>query len=256
MSFTLPWAIGIPLFVLLGLTMGSFATVLLERLPKNASIGGRSQCPHCHGTLRIFDLVPIFSYLWLLGKCRTCSARISPRYPLTELASAIIFTGAFLWTDGTLFAALGLAISAWALFVIVLFDAYTQLIPDALTLVAALGAATYRLQTTEWTLLLSAALVGLCVIGAQWLLSRGRWVGSGDVLLAGAIGLLMGSWEQMLVALFIAYILGGIVAAILLLKFGTKARGMKISFGPFLVMGGMVSFFFAEYFLQFFPPLV
>ncbi len=249
----LPPVIGIPLFVILGLVMGSFATVLIERVPMEQSIGGRSRCPHCGTQLRIIDLIPLLSFLILRGRCYRCSTPIGLRYPLVELASTTIFVVAYVVAGGLWFLSMSLALTLWALLVIAIIDLRTKLIPDVLTLAVAIAGFLSSYMTGAPSPLV-AALVGLGFTGFLWIMGRGQWMGSGDALLAGAIGLFVGSWEKMLVALFTSFVLGGFIALVILLNKRSQARGMHIPFGPFLVVGAVVGFFFGDILIQYVLP--
>lgn len=219
------------LFSIAGLVLGSFGNVLIARVPHGKSIGGRSACPGCNRTLRVVELMPVVSFLLQRGKCRGCGMRISWQYPLVELAAACLFLAAALLETSVL-ASVGLGIGLWGALLVAVVDLRTQTIPDIFTLLVFLGALLRWLPqgVIPWL----PALVGLAFFGLQWLLSRGRWVGSGDMLLAAALGALVGTWQLLVLLLFIAYILGALTASILLLR---KQRRLAehIAFGPFLV---------------------
>jgi leader peptidase (prepilin peptidase) / N-methyltransferase len=120
-------------------------------------------------------------------------------------------------------------------------DVSTQTIPDTLTALLAAGGLALHLPGAIVPALLAGA-VGGAFLGVQWLVSRGRWVGSGDVFLVGALGLFLGRWEYVLVALGAAYIVGAVYATGLLVAHGDKARGMHIPFAPFLIAGALLAY--------------
>ncbi|TSC80541.1 MAG: leader peptidase (prepilin peptidase) / N-methyltransferase [Candidatus Peregrinibacteria bacterium Gr01-1014_25] len=232
----LPPLAGVLFFVLaiaLGLVLGSFGTVLSHRLPRGETIGGRSRCPSCGRVLTAFELIPIVSYLMLGGRCRGCGRRISAFYPLVELASAAVFAVAIIETGAAPLHTLALGMALWALMLIAVTDARTQKIPDALTGILAVAALGHRFFLDD--LRIDGAFAALAVLGAQWIVSRGRWVGTGDLFLAAAIGLLVGSWAHALIALGLAYIIGAVFAAGVLLR--RPVLGQRIAFGPFLALG-------------------
>jgi len=236
---------GIPLllFAVCGVVLGSFGNVLLHRLPTDSSLGGRSRCPHCSHPLGIRDLVPVLSYLWLRGKCRFCQARISLRYPVVEIASGFLFLAALVHTDGQMLPGALLGIALWLFFLIAIIDGTTGLIPDALSIPlilvsAAFGFAVGRVE-------LGAIILGVAWFSVQWLLSRGRWVGSGDILLGAAIGFLAGSWHRVLLSLGLSYVLGAAFALALLLR-GKRTGKDRMSFGPFLAAGTTLAVFFGD----------
>ncbi len=246
--------------VLLGLVLGSFGNVLIFRLPEGKSIGGRSRCPHCKRTLGIIDLVPVLSFLLLRARCRTCRGAISFQYPLVELASGLLFLYAFQAAftapspHAFVMAAL-LVVSLWLLLLIAVTDARTSLIPDALSvplvLCAFLRAALFWSPVPHdlWPvfpfLLLQGAVISAGFFALQWLVSRGRWVGSGDIILAAGIGFLLMDPSLVIVAIGLAYILGAAFACMLLLM-GRATRKTQVPFGPFLAAGTFITILFGE----------
>ena len=136
-----------------------------------------------------------------------------------------------------------LALALWALLFIALSDATTQSIPDVLNgalLLAAIASAVLH-GTLDWR----APFIGLGFLGGQWVLSRGAWIGSGDVFLGIGMGVLLGEWRLMMLALFASYILGALyVSLLLLLK--KKKMADYTAFGPFLVMGTCVSLWWGQ----------
>lgn len=225
------------LHAVIGLVLGSFGSVLVGRVPKGESIGGRSHCPHCHATLGPIDLIPVLSFLALRGRCRRCKAAISWRYPLLELASAGIFLGVFLAWSLPLLASMLLGVCLWLFLLIAVIDAEYQGIPDVLNIALLVCAVALRLVPSNLAPLEAGAIIlPVAFFGAQWLLSRGRWVGSGDIILGAGIGALTGTWWLTLAALAFAYIIGAVVASVLLLT-GQKSRNDHIAFGPFLAIG-------------------
>lgn len=239
-------------FVLVGVCLGSFGNVLIDRLPVGRSLVGRSRCDGCHRALSPLELVPILSYVVLRGRCRTCGTRIPVRVPLVEIcsgiiaaivmvqygnaaaANAVIVEGGREWP---LFQVL-LLVGLWALFIIAVIDLRTRTIPDVLTLtVAAAGLSLHWLQSGFIPIV--PALIAGGFFAVQWIVSRGRWVGSGDIFLAGAIGILLGTVTATVWMLLLSYIVGAAVAIVLL---ATKhlRRGDMIPFGPFLVLAAFL----------------
>ncbi len=156
------------------------------------------------------------------------------------------------YTSFQFFPAAALSIVFWAMLLIALIDLRTSTIPDVLTLVLVLAAIAYT-YFTYGTFTVTGGLAGASFMGVLWLGSGGRWVGSGDVFLAGALGLFVGHWPFMALALMASYIVGAFVAIILLASrlIGRKAH---VPFGPFLIFGALAAFFFGDaIFLQVFP---
>jgi prepilin signal peptidase PulO-like enzyme (type II secretory pathway) len=242
----------IPLLAILGLVFGSFGNVIVMRMPEDESINGRSHCPHCHRTLTPIELIPLISFLIQMRRCRGCGVVISWQYPLVEIAGMILFVGAGALASFAFFPSFALALALWSMLVIGIIDARTQMIPDVLTGVLAVAALAYHLLLGDviWT----GALLGLVFFGAQWLLSRGRWVGSGDILLAMALGLLLGSWQHVIIMLMVAYIVGALLVSVLL-GLGHMTRTQNIAFGPFLVIGALVTLLFGDQILSVVVPM-
>lgn len=235
--------VSVPLLAILGLVFGSFGNVIVMRMPEDKSINGRSHCPHCNKALTPIELIPLLSFLIQLRSCRGCGVLISWQYPLVEILGMILFVGAGALVSFNFFPALALALALWSMLVIGIIDARTQLIPDVLTLILGISALVYHflLGNIMW----GGAILALGFFGMQWLVSRGKWVGSGDILLGIALGLLVGSWQQMVVMMMAAYIFGALLVSVLL-GMGRMTRTQNIAFGPFLVVGALMSILCGE----------
>lgn len=231
------------LLFLLGLALGSFGNVLILRVPQGEDIAGRSRCPHCKRVLAAWELIPVLSFFLLRGKCSTCRARIAWQYPIVEFISALLFLFAGTLSAFVFLPSLFLALAFWAMLLIAFIDARTQMIPDALTAALLVAAIIYHLLLHGFDP--GGAMLAVAFFGLQWLLSRGRWVGSGDIFLGVALGVLVGSWMHLLIALMAAYIIGALYVSVFL-GLGTMHRSEHVAFGPFLVIGGMISFLFAD----------
>ena len=234
------------LLLAVGLTFGSFGNVLVFRLPGKQSIRGRSRCPCCNRTLAPQELVPVVSYIILRGRCTSCKEPISCQYPLVELVSAILFLYALFHTQFNVLHALLLGFALWLLFLIAIIDARTQSIPDILNITflivgVAYGAATGRLEAV-------APLVGAGFFAAQWGVSRGRWVGSGDIILAAGMGAMLGGWRQTVLAIGLAYIVGaGLISVLLIFR---KNVEQHIAFGPFLSLATFLTLIWGDWVLS------
>jgi prepilin signal peptidase PulO-like enzyme (type II secretory pathway) len=239
----------IAFFFLCGAAMGSFGNVLIARLPAGETLGGRSHCPWCLRALHALELIPIASWLWLRAKCSSCRSPISAQYPLVEIASMLLFGCALLIAKAHLLVAIPLALSLWLLLVIAIIDAKTMGIPDLLSAPFAVCAILATLARTGSVDVL-APLLGFAFFGAQWALSRGYWVGSGDIVLSIGIGFLLGRWELMLACLLLSYILGAFVALWLLVTKRVR-KGDHVPFGPFLAAAAFLTLLFGDYFLPF-----
>jgi leader peptidase (prepilin peptidase) / N-methyltransferase len=233
-------------FAVLGLVFGSFGNVLIYRIPNNQGLGGRSKCPSCSTTIRSFDLIPVISYLLLAGRCRKCKATIAIRYPAIELISGVLFVLAYIQM-GSVLTGLLLAFAIWLLLLIAAIDQSTQGIPDILNIPLIVISIAFGI--TQGHLSLIAFLIGTGFFFIQWAVSRGKWIGSGDVLLSIALTALLGKWNLVLVMLCSAYIVGSIFAVYLLIK--KKCSGQDhLAFAPFLVIGTLIALFLGEIILS------
>jgi len=238
------------LAIALGAALGSFGNVLIWRIPRDESIvKPPSHCTKCGHRIRFYDNIPILSYLWLRGHCRDCKAPISPRYPLVELSSGILFVGAAIaygWSLGTLF----YGVFLWALLVLALIDFEHLLLPFAITIPmtlvgfggAAIGA------TLPLGRALAGAGIGLLFFLAVTYAGRSAFkreaMGGGDIVFGLMGGMYLGM-EKTVVMIFLASLLGVIVSVPLLLLHRKKGSD-PIPFGPFLSTAAVVAFFWGD----------
>lgn len=234
------------LLFLFGLLIGSFLTVVAHRLPRGESIvGGRSHCPVCGVQIAAYDNVPVLSWLLLRGRARCCGAAISPRYPLTELSTGVLYaaTALVLWEDAAE-VMLGLAFVTM-LVAVTLTDLERRIIPNKILLVGAIAAAAIAAVADPASLLeraISAAAAGGLLLAAALAYPRG--MGLGDVKLAATMGLFLG--RDVAPALFVALLAGSIVGLAMIARHGAAARKQAIPFGPFLALGGVVGLLAGE----------
>ena len=237
---------------LFGIIIGSFLNVLIYRIPlKLDFVKGRSFCPSCHHELGALDLFPVFSYLFLKGKCRYCHEKISWRYPLIELLTGILFTGVYLRFGFSLTSVIGILLSA-DLVVLALIDHDTMEFADGFSIfILILGVISMALTLPNpMTTIFGMFVISLPMYGIAALTGG---FGGADIKLMGAAGLLLG-FPNILVAFFIGVLFGG-VQAIILLKKGKGGKTM-MPFGPHLAIGIYLAFLFAkpilEWYLGFF----
>jgi leader peptidase (prepilin peptidase)/N-methyltransferase len=234
-------------FAVAGLLFGSFVTVLVHRLPRKESVvGPRSRCPRCGTLIRAVDNVPLVSYLLLRGRCRSCGERISPEYPITELATALLFAGAA-WAIRPLYAAAIVAPFLGVMLAVALIDLRWRIVPNLLTYPAVL---VFLLAIVAGHLAGGGVdavrgLLGLALYaGPLFLLALAlpAGMGMGDVKLAALIGLVLGSLGLAYVAVAaFAGVVGGGVGAILAMSAMGYGRKQTIPFGPFLAAGAVVA---------------
>ncbi len=232
-----------------GLIIGSFLNCVIYRLGSNKSfLKGRSFCPECKHVLAWNDLIPVISYLMLLGKCRYCKKAISIQYPLIELATAILFVSVFNFDHITRTVYLFIALSLFI--VIFVFDLKHYIIPDKVVLPAIVISLVYNaflLFTGDIVLgkflnYIYAGFFPALFFFLLFFISQGKWIGFGDVKLALFMGLFLG-FPKILVALFLAFMFGAIIG-VGLIVFGNKTIKSELPFGPFLISGTILALFF------------
>ena len=250
-----------------GSFIGSFLNVVIYRLPfKMSVVYPPSACGACGSRIRPWDNVPVLSWLYLRGRCRDCNVRISSRYPIVELGTAVLFgvvaTWLFSWSPaigptrvslGTAFILLALLYLVSVSVALAAIDLDTHTLPDRLVLPAypagAALLAVAALLTGEPGRLLGA-LIGVCGLFALYLLMALAYpagMGMGDVKLAGLLGLYLGWFGggQLAVGAFSAFLLGGLFALLLLI---TRRANRKsgIPFGPWMLAGAWLGIFYGD----------
>ncbi|MEE8131748.1 MAG: prepilin peptidase [Candidatus Paceibacterota bacterium] len=271
------------LLFILGLAVGSFLNVIsLRYAPGNRIldlkiISGRSKCLNCKKTLSWYELIPILSFIIQKGRCRSCDKRFFWQYPLIEMLSGFIFVFIpwhlnnfqFLISNFQSITNYQLLISIIWIVIFLLFlllsiiDFRQYIIPNQINLSLAflgvvliilnsqfsilnsfLGHYTSLFSFTEniWLSHFVAALFGIAIFWLIIFLSKGKAMGWGDLKLVGALGLTFG-WPDIIMVLMLSFLVGGIFSAILLIK-GKKKMKDVVSFGPFLIIGATLTFFF------------
>lgn len=231
--------------VLFGLAIGSFLNVVIVRVPERRSLWRpRSACPGCSAQLAWHDNIPVLSFLVLRGRCRMCGMPIAWRYPVVEAVTAVALVSAYVACGPTAEFIVAGALLA-ALIVITAIDLQRQLIPDVITLPGIVVGLVANLATGRISWLDS--VVGIVLAGSLFLaiiLASGGGMGGGDLKLGAMLGAFLG-WKALLFALFVAVVLGGILAIVLLAS-GLRGRKDPIPFGPFLATGGAMALFWGE----------
>lgn len=216
------------LIIILGLIIGSFISAVTYRIPRNLGfVKGRSFCDSCKAELKWYDNIPLFSYLFYRGASRCCNQKISLRYPLIELFTALGFVVLYLFSLPVIYYLL--FTSSLIIFVI---DLEHQIIPDEFSWLLLL-LAFYFLHSTFYISLFSGFLFSLILL-ILYLSTSGRGMGLGDVKLAIPLGFILGL-SKGVTWLILSFIIGGIVAVVLLLLKRAKLK-TKIAFGPFLII--------------------
>jgi leader peptidase (prepilin peptidase)/N-methyltransferase len=257
---------------LFGLMIGSFLNVVIHRLPKMmqresdnyvAHESGRplphterynlmvprSACPQCGHQISALENVPVFSYLFLRGKCAGCQTPISARYPIVELLSGAL-SALLVWRFGTGLAGLAVLVFAYLLIAMTFIDADTQLLPDDLTFPLLWCGLLVNLNGTLVPLdeaVIGAAAGYLCLWAVYWLfkLVTGKeGMGYGDFKLLAALGAWLG-WKMLPVIVLLSSLVGAVVG-ISLIVFAKRGRDNPIPFGPYLAAAGILTLLYGK----------
>jgi leader peptidase (prepilin peptidase)/N-methyltransferase len=273
--------LGIIILAWFGLAFGSFVNALVWRTHQQSTnkkskkenlsiVNGRSICPNCKHVLAWYDLIPVFSWLLLRGRCRYCNKPISRQYPFVELIGALVFASSYIWWPG------GLHNNGdWVLFItwlmasvgllaLLVYDAFWMLLPNKIIyptfFIAAAGQFVYLVgfEPHKGHALLMWALSLAVASGIFWLLfviSQGKWIGFGDVRL----GLITGTVLATPGKSFLMIMLGSILGTLFILPalaLGKKSMASKLPFGPFLIGGTMVALLFGDKILDWYSKFL
>lgn len=257
---------------LVGMSVGSFLNVVIFRLPMRESIiRPPSRCLSCGTRLTLPDLVPVFSYLLLRGRCRHCSRRFSPRYMLVELVTGLLAVTCLIVIGPTVYA-ISVFLMICILIVVFLVDLDWMIIPDETVLLLAgfgvvlnmiglargqvgeLASFTEHVAGQIWTIQLPSSMVGICVgaglfLAVGWLAERvfrRPALGFGDVKLAAAVGAILGPGYQFL-AFFLYSVFIGAVVGLLLLALRRHRGGAEMPFGPMLALSAAAMLLFPQH---------
>ncbi len=250
---------------LLGSIFGSFMNVFVDRGEKKESLLGSSCCDFCKKELRWFENVPVLGYFFVKGKCSRCKKQLSFQYPLVEFCLGVLFlavgfkTGLILNLNpstGIFLETIYLLAVIFVLSAIFIWDLKYMIIPDKLVISGFLLTTIYILahyflascSIFSISCFVSENILGSFLVGGffyvLFAISKGKWIGGGDVKLGFWLGLLIG-WKHVYPFLLITYVLGSVIALILVKK-SKKGWKSQIPFGPFLVISSFIFLFFGE----------
>ena len=229
--------IGIMIF-LFGIVIGSFLNVCIYRIPKSESlVVNRSHCMSCSGQLRWYELIPLFSWIAIRGKCLRCKAPISKQYPIIEALNGLFYILIF-WICGISIESALYCLLFSALLVLSVIDFRTFEIPVGINIfILTLGLVRLALDYSHWGDYVIGLLSVSTFLAILYYASKGRAMGGGDVKLMGAAGLLLG-WQLIILAFFLGCILGSIIH-VARMKI-TKADHV-LAMGPYLSLGIFIS---------------
>ena len=241
-------------FFILGSCLGSFYNVVGDRLPKHESIiTPRSHCVNCGHILSFFELIPIFSYLFLCGKCRKCYKKIGIIHPLFELLSGILFTISFLLFGLSL--KFLIAITFISMLLIVIISDYNyMIIPDEILIIGniLLIIEMFVMYGIKHTLI--SIIYGLLAFFVMWFIKllgdfffKRESMGGGDIKLMFSFGLVLGLLNS-IVVIFLASLIGLPISLIML----KKDKSHEVPFGPYLSMAAIIIFLTGFDYLSYF----
>ncbi|MCJ7715375.1 MAG: prepilin peptidase [Anaerolineales bacterium] len=236
-------------YSLLGVVIGSFLNVCVDRLPdKKSIVSPPSHCPQCKQRLSIIELIPIISYIFLRGRCRSCGEKIPARVLMVELGTGVMFFLIWLRFGQSWDTALA-SIFGCLLLVIGFIDLEHQKIPNIL-IYPAIGVGLLLIPvmhlSTPWMFLIGGGL-GFAVLFLITILSPGA-MGMGDVKLTVFLGLILG-YPEIVIALFLAFVSGGLIAGILLALKKIKRKD-TVAFGPYLALAGIITILYGDQILS------
>lgn len=237
---------------LFGIVIGSFLNVLILRVPKHENfISKRSHCMNCNTELHWYELIPLFSWLGLRGKCRTCKTKISVQYPLIEAANGCLYVVIFL-VKGLYVESLLYCLLCSALLALSVIDFRTYEIPVGFNVfIGILGIVRIILDYENWLDYIIGFFSVSVFLLVLYLLSKGRAIGGGDIKLMAAAGLLLG-WKLNVLSFCIGCILGAIIHCI---RMKISGEGKQLAMGPYLSLGIFISLLVGDYFINWYISL-
>ncbi len=245
-----------------GSIIGSFLNCLSWRLKNRKKfVLTRSQCPKCGIELKWWENVPILSFLGLRGKCRYCEVKIPLNYFLTELFSGLLFVWVFWFNSGSNIIGLDLIkifleffIVSILLFVFLHDILYKEILPGAIWLGLGVVLVYQFFLQTDIGGIFWGAVLGFGFFAFQYFISKGRWIGGGDVRFGFLMGALLGV-KKIIVALLFAYWFGALVG-VLLIIFKKRKMGSEIPFGTFLAVGTILAMYYGEYIIRWYMNII
>ena len=240
-------------FFLYGIIIGSFLNVLIYRIPQKENIAiKRSHCMTCDYQLRWYDLVPLFSWLFLRGRCRKCGQKISVQYPIIEALNGIFWL--------LIFIRFGLSVESLlycfmfsALLALSVIDFRTFEIPIGFNIfILILGLVRVATDYKNWLYYVIGLVSVSLVLFLIFVISKGRAIGGGDVKLMAATGLLLG-WDYNLLGFVFGCILGSVIHII---RMKVSKKDHVLAMGPYLSAGVMISIFVGKYLISWYAALL
>lgn len=242
--------INLILIFILGLVVGSFSNVCIHRIPRNESIiYPASHCPKCNSNILPKDNIPLLSYILLRGKCRHCKTKISIQYPVVEFLSGLIYLMIYL-IYGLSFQTLIYIVLSSALIIIAFIDLNQQIVPDVISLPGIVIGFIISFFVPYLSFINSALGIAvgggiILIIGiAGSVIFKKEAMGGGDVKLSAMIGAFLG-WRYIIISLFLGFFLGALTGIFLIMA-KIKSRDDLVPFGPFIVLGTLITLLWGE----------
>jgi prepilin signal peptidase PulO-like enzyme (type II secretory pathway) len=251
------------LLFVFGTILGSFLSVVILRSISGENwVKGRSRCDSCRNNISWYDNIPLLSFLMLKGKCRHCEKPILPLHPMVEVLTGVLlvwwYWGGFLFFRLTqapysiLQPIFWLAVGVILIYVFII-DLNYMIIPDRAVIFLSILAIIYRLsltssgimQTNDLYKTVLAALISASFFFALWFFTKGKGMGFGDVKLAIPLALLLGA-QKTVVGMFLSFVIGAAVGLVLIM-FGKGKMKTAIPFGPFLIVGTVISLIWGDF---------
>lgn len=228
---------------LYGITIGSFLNVCIYRIPKKESVVVvRSHCMKCGYQLKWYDLIPLFSYLFLRGRCRKCGEKISIQYPIIEAFNGVMYVLIFMFTGLSINTLLYCLLSS-ALTVIAVIDFRTYEIPFGINIfIGCLGVIRVATDLSHWTDYLIGFFSVSVPLYLLYIVTKGRGIGGGDVKLMAVSGFLIG-WKCNILAFVLGCILGSVIHMI---RMRVSKAEHVLAMGPYLSAGIMIAALWGE----------
>ncbi|WP_026400296.1 prepilin peptidase [Acholeplasma equifetale] len=253
---------GVLIFIL-GILIGSFLNAFIYRIPRGIKIStGRSQCTHCHKELKWYELIPVFSYIFLRGKCSGCGEKISILYPITELLTGVLYLFTHL-IFGFQIEFFIYVLTITVMIPIIRIDYEHKYIPDRLNLSILVLGLIYTIYQafTDLNILwingLGFLIGALIIFIVRWIgqqIYKREAMGFGDLKLLAALGMLIG-WQGVIFTFLIGCIIASIIE-VTLIAVKVKQRDSEIAFGPYLVYAAIIYMFFGETLINFYMDLL
>lgn len=235
-----------------GIVIGSFLNVCIYRIPKKESIVVvNSHCMNCNHKLAWYDLFPLFSFLFLKGKCRYCGNRLSLQYPVVEFLNGILYIVVFVMNGMNLESAL-YALMTSALLVLSVIDYRTMEIPIGINaVILGIGVIHLFCDLNNWIHYLIGFFAASLFLLLCLIVTRGKGIGGGDIKLMATAGLCLG-WQNILLALAVGCIIGSIIQCVIIAMTKNKT---KFAMGPYLSVGIFVAMLWGDRFVEWYMAL-